>query len=860
MALMANSHTPLPDWKEADHMPRTILCIAPLLALSVSGFAAETLLFVSPEGNDAWSGRLPAADERGADGPFATLAKARDTIRALRERGAITGSVTVQIRAGQYFLDEPFSLGPADSGTADAPITYMAYPGEKPVLVGGKPITGFEAQADGVLVADLPEVREGGWRFRSLFADGRRMIPARTPNFDPSDPYRKGFSYVALDPNAFGYSVGNIHNPGDWMEYDVEVPSDGEYTLWVYYGAQNKPFGNDNMAGRTAVKIDGGEFTPLMNLPDTGGWAVTSWQPTATLQLTAGRHVLHWENLKGGGLNLASFALSNDPDWRPVDTNLPPVADGRHMILIQAARFKKYKGIQLTVSGSGMGSKTSFTYAPGDIKPEWARIPGAEVHIFQSGNCRAFHEVLSIESVDEAKHLVTVGGPEASSTLATGDRYFVQNVPDALDAPGEWYLDAEKGQLRFIPPAGFGEGSLVVAPVAGRIVELVGDADRPVSHVRFRGLTFTGGEYDQNDGAVGYGMGTNGVVFLGKATDCEVADCTFVSIGKHAVCCSGGGRHAITGNDISRTAYGGVMLLDSAGNLVADNHIHHTGEVYKHPGGIAMQGAKASDNVVRRNAIHDTSRYGISFKYAGTNNLVEDNFIQNTNLETYDTGGIEVTQGDREGRSGSIIQRNFVADTIGYSCQHDKSLFLSWSIYLDSFAGGYTVRDNICPRSNNGGIMFQGGKDNIVTNNILIDGRVGQGHWSNFAGNSTGLVFERNIVAWSNPDATLWAHGKLGPEVIRSDRNLFWCPGIPEPKLGYGGRDAWADWQAQGYDQNSLFSDPLFVDPANDDFALRADSPAWQLGFEKIDTSGIQAAKAHCNCEIEPAAELFFAQ
>ncbi len=297
MALMANSHTPLPDWKEADHMPRTILCIAPLLALSVSGFAAETLLFVSPEGNDAWSGRLPAADERGADGPFATLAKARDTIRALRERGAITGSVTVQIRAGQYFLDEPFSLGPADSGTADAPITYMAYPGEKPVLVGGKPITGFEAQADGVLVADLPEVREGGWRFRSLFADGRRMIPARTPNFDPSDPYRKGFSYVALDPNAFGYSVGNIHNPGDWMEYDVEVPSDGEYTLWVYYGAQNKPFGNDNMAGRTAVKIDGGEFTPLMNLPDTGGWAVTSWQPTATLQLTAGRHVLHWENL-----------------------------------------------------------------------------------------------------------------------------------------------------------------------------------------------------------------------------------------------------------------------------------------------------------------------------------------------------------------------------------------------------------------------------------------------------------------------------------------------------------------------------------------------------------------------------------
>ena len=42
--------------------------------------------FVSPRDNDAWSGRLAAPSAK--DGPFATLARARDAVRALRRRQA----------------------------------------------------------------------------------------------------------------------------------------------------------------------------------------------------------------------------------------------------------------------------------------------------------------------------------------------------------------------------------------------------------------------------------------------------------------------------------------------------------------------------------------------------------------------------------------------------------------------------------------------------------------------------------------------------------------------------------------------------------------------------------------------------
>ena len=40
-------------------------------------------LYVSPAGDDAWSGRRPDPTRDGRDGPFATLEAARD---ALRER------------------------------------------------------------------------------------------------------------------------------------------------------------------------------------------------------------------------------------------------------------------------------------------------------------------------------------------------------------------------------------------------------------------------------------------------------------------------------------------------------------------------------------------------------------------------------------------------------------------------------------------------------------------------------------------------------------------------------------------------------------------------------------------------------
>ena len=46
--------------------------------------------------------------------------------------------------------------------------------------------------------------------------------------------------------------------------------------------------------------------------------------------------------------------------------------------------------------------------------------------------------------------------------------------------------------------------------------------------------------------------------------------------------------------------------------------------------------------------------------------------------------------------------------------------------------------------------------------------------------------------------------------------------------------DEWEGWQARGMDRHSVVADPLFLDPARDDYRLKPESPAFKLGFKPI--------------------------
>lgn len=112
---------------------RHVFLLSAALLLGIRTATAEQVFYVSPQGNDAWPGKLAAPNADRSDGPFASITRARDAIRRLKtEQGGLREPVTVQIRGGKYCLAETISLTPEDSGTKECPISYIAFPGEPP--------------------------------------------------------------------------------------------------------------------------------------------------------------------------------------------------------------------------------------------------------------------------------------------------------------------------------------------------------------------------------------------------------------------------------------------------------------------------------------------------------------------------------------------------------------------------------------------------------------------------------------------------------------------------------------------------------------------------------------------------------
>src|SRR3989338_3383291 len=90
-----------------------IICLfvfsVPTINLSGQDKPKGIAFFVSKDGSDAFSGKLPEVDQNNTDGPFATLEKARDTVRKLKKE-PLSGTMTVSIRGGTYQLSKTFEL------------------------------------------------------------------------------------------------------------------------------------------------------------------------------------------------------------------------------------------------------------------------------------------------------------------------------------------------------------------------------------------------------------------------------------------------------------------------------------------------------------------------------------------------------------------------------------------------------------------------------------------------------------------------------------------------------------------------------------------------------------------------------
>lgn len=521
-----------------------------------------------------------------------------------------------------------------------------------------------------------------------------------------------------------------------------------------------------------------------------GGRAITGWQPSQGGILTA--------DLRAQGLEGVSFRQL--------------LCNGQRA---QLARYPNYDadnpvtGGWAYVDGDYVPMYQDIPDEPQDLlryKPaderEWAHPEEGEVMVFPRFNW--WNNIIPIKSIDREQRTIALTG-NASYAIRPGDRYFVQGHREELDAPGEWYLDRTTSTLYFWPPEGVDPATMTVCvPVVRTILAL----DGGVANVTFQGFTI-----ECCDGTA---------ITIGNATDCLIAGCEIRNVGDYSgngVTVSGQGN-GVVGCDIHDIGSSGVTLdggdfetLDPAGNYADNNYIHHVGVYYKQGVGVSCSGV---GNRISHNLIHDCPRFGIA--WGGNDHVFEYNEIRHTNLETADCGAIYSWQVDWS-RRGTEIRYNYLHDVIGFGRENGAwtSPHMNWGVYLDDGTCGTHVHGNIIARTVLGGVHYHGGRDNVVENNILIDGRDSQvqytgyvkgGHpvpmmtdtWNKFHGTPAyekypgyreltesledawqmaGNKFIRNIVSYREPSAMLFVHYNLPYDKTESDRNLFWHYGGP---------------------------------------------------------------------------------
>ena len=200
-------------------MWRRVLVVGAFQVLVLGGAVANApdTYFVAPDGDNG----NPGTKEK----PYATLERARQRIAQILDWGMPAG-ITVFVREGTYYLPDGLEFGPRDSGAETHPLTYKAYPGETPTLVGGIRLTDWQPYQGAVWQCAIPDGAEP----LQVFENGRRLTLARTPDegyFHLEKPVeggeREAFVYREGDLDPEGWDIGNASVfiwPGhDWFSH-----------------------------------------------------------------------------------------------------------------------------------------------------------------------------------------------------------------------------------------------------------------------------------------------------------------------------------------------------------------------------------------------------------------------------------------------------------------------------------------------------------------------------------------------------------------------------------------------------------------------------------------------------------------
>jgi len=482
-------------------------------------------------------------------------------------------------------------------------------------------------------------------------------------------------------------------------------------------------------------------------------------------------------------------------------------------------------------------------------------IKAAQVHIFAGNDW--YDQYLGVDAIDRTANRIKLSAP-TNYKLESGRRFYIQNLPALLNAPGEWSYDREANIVTFIPPEGMVPQSVTVSSLPNI---LVADGVKNVTfkNIRFQHSTGTAITIKNGHDLVMEQLEVNNIGGIGieikNGQNVELRNSEIHHTGAHGVIVAGGDRKP----------------LQTSGHVIYNNHIHHMGTtILTYSAGVEINGVgvTVSHNLLEQGA-------GTAILLTGNEHLLEKNELHHFCLQASDCGAIY--SGRDWSWRGNIIRNNYIHDIIGYGMKSvdvakNRVVYQSpegaRGVYLDDGASGFDVNGNIFENAGFMALQVGGGRDNKIINNyfntseyaiFLDDRRPGDQIQKSLAASP----YKTELWQKKYPDLAAPMHNKSWPEGNRIERNIIVTtrPGgnslrylVPmastviannliwsasgQPAIDYKvleldkkwGGASWPQWMAEGVEQGSRVADPC-VTITNKKMTVCPGSPVNEIGF-----------------------------
>lgn len=320
----------------------------------------------------------------------------------------------------------------------------------------------------------------------------------------------------------------------------------------------------------------------------------------------------------------------------------------------------------------------------------------------------------SIARIDTERRIAHLRKPQPGIRIVP-PRYYVENVPALLDAPGEWYFDRRAHELRYLPydrSLDLHVARTVVPRLAG-LIALRGQSRRPVRNLRLYGLaleaTTAGGH----------------AVSLQYAHSCELVDGSIRAVGGTAVTV-GKGCYAtrILNNRIAQAVRGGIAVEgkphpDDWFDIIRQTEISRN--TLSECGGASIAARNCLATRIAHNEIM-RNRGRTAIRVGGWRNLeeaidggyrVERNHVHHVQQYADDSGAITTAGLTHD----SMVRANLIHDVFGGFFNDNVA------IWFDNMSSGWRAEENIFYNLDQGEMKLCAANlvDNLYANNHLIE-------------------------------------------------------------------------------------------------------------------------------------------